>query len=149
VKCQEGAETVRNLCSKRQSRDFWARGLRGSCNPTIPWRDEAQFREQDLGHRLNDGERRVGIVKDTVAGKVQEKGSGEGCLLDSREDGGGDGVALGGGGSPEQQGAPALAVVVVVGVSLNAAGGNVDLLVLALFLLAQAQSRTMGTRIDQ
>jgi hypothetical protein len=25
----------------------------------------------------------------------------------------------------------------------------VDLLVLALFLLAQAQSRTMGTRIDQ
>lgn len=149
MKCQEGAETVRNLCSKRQSRDFWARGLRGSCNPTIPWRDEAQFREQDLGHRLNDGERRVGIVKDTVAGKVQEKnGSGEGCLLDSREDGGGDGVALGGGGSPEQQGAPALAVV-VVGVSLNAAGGNVDLLVLALFLLAQAQSRTMGTRIDQ
>jgi len=102
-----------------------------------------------LGHGLNVGERRVGIMKSTVAGRVQEKnGSGEGCLLDSREDGGGDGVALGGGGSPEQQRAFALAVV-VVGVSLNAAGGNVDLLVLALLLLEQAQSRTMGTRIDQ
>jgi hypothetical protein len=47
-----------------------------------------------------------------------------------REDGGGDGVALGGS-PPEQQGAPALAVRVVVGVSLDAAGGDVDLLVVA------------------
>lgn len=54
-----------------------------------------------------------------------------------REDGGGDGVALGGGGSPEQQGAPALAVRVVVGVSLDAAGGDVDLLVVAPPLLMQ------------
>jgi len=82
-------------------------------------------------------------VKGTVVGRVEYKRRMEWGglpILDLREDGGGDGVALGGSGSPEQQGAPVLAVV-VVGVSLNAAGGDVDLLVLALLLLAPKHNR--------
>ena len=77
-----------------------------------------------------------------MRGTAGEEWSGEANV---REGGGGDGVALGGGWSPEQQGAPALAVGVVVRVRLDAAGGDVDLIVLAPPLPTQSSIEDSGS----
>ena len=90
------------------------------------------FESRVWGYWLTDrwGEHALRIMRGTG-----EEWGGEANV---REGGGGDGVALGGGWSPEQQGAPALAVGVVVGVRLDATGGDVDLLRLGPPLLTQS-----------